>query len=348
MNETTASLTSRIQMLKQQYLQALERALDQQALENVRLEYLGRSGTISQLMHELKTLSLEEKQQYGPLLNTCKQEAQEAFLIKKQALEQAAFEREQAKLASFDITAYEPNLYQGSLHPYSQVIQLVEDTFISMGFQIIDGPEVENDYHNFQALNIPEDHPARDMQDTFWLTLPHMLMRTHTSSVEVHAMSKMKPPLAIAAPGRCYRNEATDASHDFMFMQAEGLFIDKNVSMSHLFATVKQFLQAIFEKKELAIRVRPSYFPFVEPGVEIDMSCPFCTQGCSTCKKTKWIEICGAGMTHPHVLKACGIDSEVYRGFAFGFGLTRLVMLKYGIRDIRLLHSNRVDFLQQF
>lgn len=347
MNDTTPSLESLVAELKQQFEQALHEA-NHETLEDVRQTYLSRNGSISLLMNQLKNFSLEEKQTYGPLLNAFKQNAQEAFFARKNTLEQLQFEQEQEKLASFDVTAYKPDFYKGSLHPYTHTIQAIEDIFISMGFEILDGPEVENDYHNFQALNIPENHPARDMQDTFWLTLPHMLMRTHTSSVEVHAMSKKKLPLAIAAPGRCYRNEATDASHDFMFMQAEGLFIDKNVSLANLFATVKQFLQAVFEKKDISIRMRPSYFPFVEPGVEIDMTCPFCSNGCSTCKKTKWIEICGAGMTHPNVLKACGIDNEEYSGFAFGFGLTRLVMLKYGINDIRLLHGNRVDFLQQF
>ena len=217
-----------------------------------------------------------------------------------------------------------------------------------MGYEILDGPEVETDFYNFQALNIPADHPARDMQDTFWLTLPGFLMRTHTSSVEIHTMVNRKPPLAIVVPGRAYRNEATDASHDFMFMQLEGLFVDKNVSLAHLFATVQTFLQNLFEKKDLTIKVRPSYYPFVEPGVDIIMSCPFCPQGCSVCKRTRWIEIAGAGLTHPAVLEACKINPNEYSGFAFGFGLTRLVMLKYGITDIRLLHSNKIEFLKQF
>ena len=173
-------------------------------------------------------------------------------------------------------------------------------------------------------------------------------MRTHTSSVEIHTMLKRKPPFAIACAGRAYRNEATDASHDFMFMQLEGLLVDKNVSLAHLLATVQTFLQNLFEKKELAIKVLPSYYPFVEPGLDVDMTCPFCLQGCSVCKKTRWIEIAGAGLTHPNVLKACNIDPQEYSGFAFGLGLTRLVMLKYGISDIRLLHSNKIEFLKQF
>lgn len=317
-------------------------------LEAFRVKFLGRNGSISNLMHLIKDLSLEEKKVYGPLLNDLKQFAQEQFNKKEIEINNLKLKIEENKLSSFDVTAYKIGKSRGSLHPYTHTVERIEDIFISMGFEIAQGPEVETDFHNFQALNIPEDHPARDMQDTFWLTLPGKLMRTHTSSVEVHSMIKQKPPIAIAAPGRCYRNEATDASHDFMFMQVEGLLIDKNVSLANLFATVKTFLQALFENKEINIRMRPSYFPFVEPGVEIDMTCPFCTNGCSVCKKSTWIEICGAGLTHPNVLTACGINPKEYSGFAFGFGLTRLVMLKYGITDIRLLHSNKLDFLKQF
>ena len=217
-----------------------------------------------------------------------------------------------------------------------------------MGYEIINGPEIDTDFFNFETLNIPKDHPARDMHDTFWLDIPNMVMRTHTSSVQAHAMLEKKPPLAVATPGRCYRSEATDASHDYMFMQCEILFIDKNVSLSNLFATAKVFLQNLFGKNDLKIRVRPAYFPFVEPGVEMDITCPFCKTGCSVCKKTCWIEIGGAGLIHPNVLKSCNINPEEYSGFAFGFGLTRLVMLKYGINDIRLLHSTKLEFLKQF
>lgn len=317
-------------------------------LEAVRIKYLGRNGIISNLMHELKNLSLEDKRHYGPLFNKIKEDAQLAITNKQEEIIQEKITQESQKQSYFDVTANKDLEPKGSLHPYTHVIEFIEDIFMTMGFEIVEGPEVENDYHNFEALNIPSDHPARDMQDTFWLTLPGLLMRTHTSSVEIHTMQKRKPPIAIVAPGRAYRNEATDASHDFMFLQLEGLLIDKNVSIAQLFATVKTFLQTFFEKKDLQIRIRPSYFPFVEPGVEIDMSCPFCTHGCSLCKRSGWIEICGAGLTHPNVLNSCGIDPQQYGGFAFGFGLTRLVMLKYDITDIRLLHSNKIDFLKQF
>ena len=217
-----------------------------------------------------------------------------------------------------------------------------------MGYQIVEGPELETDYYNFQALNIPENHPARDLQDTFWLNLPNQLMRTQTSPVQIRVMETQQPPVAILSVGRAYRNEATDASHEFVFEQAEGLFVGKNVSLANLLATLKLFLQEIFESKNLEIRVRPGYFPFVEPGLEVDMLCPFCEKGCSVCKKTKWIEIGGAGIVHPNVLKACGLNPDEFSGFAFGMGLTRIVMLKFGINDIRLLSSNKIDFLRQF
>ena len=341
-------IKKQLETIKQAFLKELANTQTAQQLEAVRIKYLGRQGSITGFAQQVKDLSLEEKRVYGPLFKDLKETTQHAFDQRQEKLAASKQKQEAEKLTYFDVTASQPLFTQGSLHPYTHVIQLVQDVVISMGYEVIDGPEVETAYHNFEALNIPENHPARDMQDTFWLTLPGLLMRTHTSSVEVHAMQKRTLPLAVFAPGRTYRNEATDASHDFMFMQAEGLFIDKKVSLSQLFATVKTFLQALFETKDLSIRIRPSYFPFVEPGVEIDMSCPFCTQGCSICKKTRWIEICGAGLTHPNVLKACKINPQEYSGFAFGFGLTRLVMLKYGITDIRLLHTNRIEFLKQF
>ncbi|MBA2306786.1 phenylalanine--tRNA ligase subunit alpha [Candidatus Dependentiae bacterium] len=317
-------------------------------LEAFRVRWIGRQGKIPTLIHELKERSLEEKRELGPLLNALKNSITGSVEEKEQSFEQRRIEGQALRFSHFDVTGYKLPELEGSLHPYTRVVEFVEDIFVSMGFELADGPELETDYYNFEALNIPKDHPARDMQDTFWLTLPGLLMRTHTSSVEIRTMANRKPPLAIVVPGRAYRNESTDASHDFMFMQLEGLFVDKGVSLAHLFATMKSFLQAFFEKKDITLKIRPSYFPFVEPGVEIDMSCPFCTSGCSVCKRTRWIEICGAGLCHPAVLRACGIDPREYSGFAFGFGLTRLVMLKYGITDIRLLHSNKIDFLKQF
>lgn len=333
---------------EKEFLQELSSITTLEQLEHFRIKHLSRQGTISTFMHQLKGFSLEEKKQYGPLFNALKEHTQETFRVKQEALTQEKFTHQALQESSFDVTTYCPTELHGSLHPYTATIGRVEDIFISMGYEIVQGPEVENDFHNFEALNIPPDHPARDMQDTFWLTIPGLLLRTHTSSVEIHTMLKKKPPLAIVVPGRAYRNEATDASHEFMFMQLEGLFVDKHVSLAHLFATMKTFFQALFERKDLSIRLRPSYYPFVEPGVDIAMSCPFCTQGCPVCKRTRWIEVGGAGLTHPNVLRACNLDPHEWTGFAFGLGLTRLVMIRYGITDIRLLHGNRIDFLKQF
>ena len=340
-------LEAKLNEIQSHFLRQLEQAATDQELEAVRVAFLGRNGSIAELMEELKKMSLEEKKLWGPKLNAFKQDAQARWDQKKEALQNTKREYEQLKQQHFDVTAYKPHELRGSLHPMTQTIQQIEDIFISMGFQVADGPEVETDYYNFTALNIPEDHPARDMHDTFWLNIPGLLLRTHTSNVQVHVMESQKPPIAVIVPGRCYRHEATDASHDYLFMQTEGLVIDKHISMSHLLATAQVLLKAIFEK-DVKIRVRPGYFPFVEPGIEIDVSCPFCTTGCSVCKKTTWIEVFPAGMVHPNVLRMSNIDPTVYSGFAFGFGLTRLAMLKHGINDIRLMHSGKLEFLSQF
>lgn len=343
-----ATLEQTLQSLQHAFTTQLATITDLAVLEEFRITFLGRHGKIQTLVAQLKDLSPEEKRIFGPQINQFKEEAQRLFEQKKNTLEQQLLAQAQAKKINFDVTAYKPQEFFGTLHPYSLCIQRIEDVVTTMGFEIADGPEVEHEEYNFEVLNVPKDHPARDMQDTFWLNLPGMLLRTHTSSVQAHMMKSRKPPMAIIVPGRAYRHEATDASHDFMFLQCEGMLIDKNISMANLFAVTRAFLAAFFEKNDLSIRIRPGYFPFVEPGVEIDMTCPFCQEGCSTCKHTRWIEICGAGLIHPNVLRAGGIDPEEYSGFAFGFGLTRLAMLKYGINDIRLLHDGKIDFLKQF
>ena len=342
------NLKAHIQTVSSEFLSALAKASNEKELEDVRIAFLGRSGRMAELMSALKTLSVEEKRELGPLLNELKKMAEQQFNEKKQMLEQEVLNAATAKKQYFDVTASRYSPLHSSLHVYTQIIERLQNIFISMGYYVADGPEIETDYYNFEALNIPADHPARDMHDTFWLNIPNMLMRTHTSTIQIHSMENQKPPLAIFAPGRCYRNEAIDASHDFMFMQGEVLFVDKNISMGHLLATAKTFLQALFEKKDLEIRVRPGFFPFVEPGVEIDATCPFCKSGCSICKKTRWIELLGAGLVHPNVLKYGGIDPEQYSGFAFGFGMERLAMIKYGINDIRLFRGNKINFLDQF
>lgn len=342
-------MNHRIEDIQLSFKNALQKSSTINDIEQVRVEFLGRNGVITLLMQELKDLPLEEKKTYGPLLNNLKIQCQEQILHREEELKQHIAAAALLSDTHFDVTASKlPNRTIGHLHIYSQLIEQLEDIFISMGYTIADGPEVETDYYNFEALNIPLNHPARDMQDTFWLDVPGMLLRTHTSSVQIHAMQKNKPPLAIFAPGRVYRNEATDASHDFMFMQGECLFIDTHVSVAHLLATARSFLQAIFGNDEIKLRIRPGYFPFVEPGLEIDASCPFCTQGCSVCKHTGWIELLGSGLIHPHVLRAGNINPDVYSGFAFGFGLERLAMIKYGINDIRLFRSSKLAFLNQF
>jgi len=327
---------------------ALEFAVTTEALEQIRIDFLGRNGAITQLLKQLKELPVEEKKIFGPAINTLKQTAEQLYEQKVQSLQHIQQENAQLKQRLFDVTAYTHQPLRGHLHPYTHLIDTLNDIFISMGFTIVDGPEVETDYYNFETLNIPHNHPARDSHDTFWLNVPGLLMRTHTSSVQARAMQEHGAPIAIVAPGRVYRNEATDASHDFMFTQMEGLLIDKNVSMAHLLATARTFLQHAFNTTQLNIRVRPGYFPFVEPGVEIDASCPFCVSGCSICKRTGWIELLGAGLVHPQVLRTSGINHIEYSGFAFGFGIERIAMIKYGINDIRLFHSNNTTFLDQF
>ena len=342
------SFEKQIHAVQEEYDKALSQAQSAEDLEKVRITFLGRSGTIADLMGQLKALSSEEKRTLGPALNELKTTTQAAYEKCKRELEKETAKQTERKQHYFDVTAYRHEPLSGGLHVYTHVIEQLSTIFTSMGYEIVDGPEVETDYYNFTALNIPADHPARDLFDTFWLHEPGMLLRTHTSTVQARVMETQKPPIAVFAPGRCYRHEATDASHDFLFMQAEGMLIDTNVSVSHLLATARAFLQAIFEKKDLEIRVRPGYFPFVEPGLEIDASCPFCTSGCSICKKTGWIELLGSGLVHPNVLKYSGIDPEQYSGFAFGFGLERIAMIKHGINDIRLFRSNKMEFLKQF
>ena len=341
-------LELQISRISQEFTQALLAATTPAQLEEVRVLFLGRNGHITHLMSALKELSPEDKRIFGPQLQQLKRNAEEQVEDKKKQLEHELAQSELLKQRNFDVTAYRPTALKGSLHIYTHIIEKLEDIFISMGFQVVSGPEVETEFYNFDALNIPADHPARDLQDTFWLTNPGLLLRTHTSSVQIRIMEKSTPPIAIFAPGRVYRNEATDATHDFMFYQGEALLIDKNISVANLLATAQSFLQQFFEQKDLKIRVRPGYFPFVEPGLEIDASCPFCTTGCSVCKYSTWIELLGSGLVHPHVLRSCNIDPEIYSGFAFGFGIDRLAMVKYGITDIRLFRSGSIDFLNQF
>ncbi len=341
-------LHNKITAIKQSFDDALRTIASLDDLEKIRVEFLGKKGHISLLMTELGQLSVDDKKTFGQSINQLKQQSLEQLEAKKQSLVSQQANAALLKEQYFDVTARSTQQIEGHLHPYTQCIEQIEDIFLSMGYEVLDGPELETDYYNFTALNIPGDHPARDMYDTLWTTEKNMLLRTHTSPVQIRAMQTKKPPIAAIVPGRTYRHEAVDASHDFMFMQCEGILVDRNITLSNLFATAQTFLSRLFDKKDLDIRIRPGFFPFVEPGIEIDMRCVFCTKGCSVCKKTTWIEVFPAGLIHPNVLRGCGINPNEYSGFAFGFGLSRLVMLKHGINDIRLLLGGKMKFLEQF
>jgi len=341
------SLSSALDTLKIELMNALKAAYSPEELELVRVNFLGRQGKISSLMNTLKRLSTEKKREFGPLLNALKNFAEKAYKEKKQAFEQNKADHERKLQQYFDVTAYKPTELRSTLHVYTEIIQDLEDIFISMGYSIADGPEVETDFYNFEALNIPSHHPARDMHDTFWIN-DTQLLRTHTSNVQIHKMKNNPEPLAVASVGRVFRSESTDASHDFMFTQYEGIFIGENISLANLIGTLEVFFKIFFKQDSITIRVRPGYFPFVEPGLEIDASCPFCPDGCAVCKHTGWIELLGAGLVHPNVLKYCNIDTEQYTGFAFGGGVERLAGIKYGINDVRLFHSTKIAFLDQF
>jgi phenylalanyl-tRNA synthetase alpha chain len=322
-------------------------AADDAALKAVDRKYLGKGGSVAAWLAEIPRLPSEERGAFGKAVNQLKRQIADAIAARAAELEQ---ERTAKALAdtSFDPSLPPAPVERGSLHPLTQLTREIEDLFLGMGYQVVDGPEVETDWNNFEALNIPKDHPARDSQDTFYIAGPgSLVLRTHTSPVQIRAMRRFQPPLRMIAPGKVFRHEATDASHEHTFHQLEGLVIDKGVSVAHLIGAMKTLLRGIF-LKDLEIRLRPGYFPFVEPGFELDARCPFCTSGCSVCKRTRWIELLPCGLVHPNVLKACDVDPEVWSGFAFGLGLSRLVMLRYGIDDVRMLLSGELRFLEQF
>jgi phenylalanyl-tRNA synthetase alpha chain len=342
------NLSENLQSIQNEFTAALAKARDENAVEAIRITFLGRKGKIVDLMEQLKCLALEEKKIVGPRLNQFKLHAQEQLDAHLLSLKKEINSQQNSLQKNFDVSAYKHNELKGTSHIYTQIINDLEDVFISMGYAITDGPEVENEYYNFESLNIPADHPARDAEDSFFLKKKGLLLRTQCSNMQARAMEKSQPPIAIFSPGRVYRQEATDQTHDFLFTQAEILLVDKNISVSNLLATAHTFLRKIFNNEALEIRVRPGFFPFVEPGLEIDASCPFCTTGCSVCKHTRWIELLGTGMVHPNVLRSSGIDPTIYTGFAFGMGTERIAMIKYGINDIRLFHSSKIKFLNQF
>ena len=320
------------------------RTLDE--LEAARVEVLGRKGSLAQFSKEFGKLTPEQRAAVGKALNAAKDAVETALEARKAAFNDQALEQ---RLSGewLDLTLPAPGVHPGSLHPVTQIQTEIEDLFTSMGFAVLDGPEVETEHYNFDALNIPADHPARDMQDTFWLTDGHLL-RTHTSPVQVRGMEKLGAPLRMIAPGRVFRNEEVDASHEHTFYQVEGMMVDRDVSVANLIYFMKTMLSAIFHR-EMTVRLRPGFFPFVEPGFELDIRCLICDgQGCAVCKHSGWVELCPCGMVHPNVLRMNGIDPDEWSGFAFGLGLTRLAMMRYQIDDIRLLNGGDLRFLNQF
>lgn len=335
-----------IEDLRIQFQQHLAQVKSTHDLEAVKVKFLGKKGPIQQLMQMLRDVSPDQRPLVGKQIN----ELKDFMTSQTENLEdQLTNLEEQQKLAheTLDSTLPGRRRYRGSKHPLTQAMDQIIEILTGLGFSVQYGPDIDTDYYNFEVLNFPPDHPARDMQDTFYIS-PHILLRTHTSNIQARVMEKNKPPIRIIAPGKVYRNETITARSHVFFHQVEAVYIDKNVSFSDLFATLDEFLKKLF-KQDIATRFRPSYFPFVEPGVEIDVSCVACQgKGCPLCKHTGWLEIAGAGMIHPEVLRNGGIDPEEYSGFAWGLGLERLVIMLRGIQDIRLFTENDLRFLNQF
>ena len=339
-------IEERIAQLQADATARIEAAHNIDQLEAVRVDVLGRKGTLAQISKDFGKFAAEERAGAGKALNAAKQALEAAFEIKQHRFSGAALD---ARLNTewIDLTLPAPGPRTGSLHPVTQIQTELEDLFVSLGFAVLDGPEVEDEYHNFDALNIHADHPARDMQDTFWLD-GGLLLRTHTSPVQVRGMERLGPPLRMIAPGRVFRNEEVDASHEHTFYQLEGMMVDRDVSVANLIYFMKTLLSAIF-KRDVTVRLRPGYFPFVEPGFELDIQCLICGgPGCPVCKQSGWVELLPCGLVHPNVLRMSGIDPDEWGGFAFGLGLTRLAMMRYGIDDVRLLQSGDLRFLNQF
>ncbi len=322
-----------------------ENALSTRDLQDLKAKFLGKSGEITALMKEMRNIPPEERASFGKLVNDLKEEVANLFSIREKNLKDKEL-KEQLEKETVDITLPGKKQKMGSIHPLNMVKNEIISAFAGMGFEIFEGPEIETDYYCFQALNIPKDHPARDMQDTFYIG-NDIVLRSQTSTGQVRVMENKKPPIKILSPGRVYRAD-DDASHSPMFHQCEGLVVDKGVSLCDLQGLLNEFVKVVFDK-ETKTRLRPSYFPFTEPSVEVDVTCSKCHgKGCSLCKGTGWIEILGAGVVNKKVLENCGIDSNEYSGLAFGLGLERIAMIKYGVNDIRTFFENNVKFLKQF
>ncbi len=319
---------------------------DAAELEQAKARYLGKGGAITELLKGLGKLDPDARKSQGAAINRAKEGVEAALAARREALAAQKLERQLAEEA-LDVTLPGRGQDVGGIHPVTRTLERIQEIFSSIGFSTVSGPEIETDFYNFTALNIPEDHPARAMHDTFYVDDAHLL-RTHTSPIQIHYMMENEPPVKIIAPGRVYRVDS-DATHSPMFHQVEGLWVDEHVSFTHLKGVVADFLQRFFERKHLKVRFRPSFFPFTEPSAEIDMGCVFCEgEGCRVCSHTGWLEVGGCGMVHPNVLKHVGWDSEKYLGFAFGMGLDRLAMLRYGVNDLRLFFANDLRFLNQF
>jgi phenylalanyl-tRNA synthetase alpha chain len=341
-------MEKRLLELQEEALSKIENAVDLKQLNDIRVSYLGKKGPITEVLRGMGKLSPEERPKIGALANDIRSKIAEQIEQKQSYLEEEAVRK---KLEAEDIDVSLPGrpVRQGNPHPLTKVIEQVEDFFIGMGYSIAEGPEVETDFYNFEALNLPKGHPARDMQDSFYIT-EEILLRTHTSPVQARTMEKKKGrgPVKIICPGKVYRRDNDDATHSHQFMQIEGLVVDENIRMSDLKGTLEAFAKEMFGENR-SIRLRPSFFPFTEPSVEVDVSCFLCGgSGCNVCKHTGWIEMLGAGMVHPRVLEMAGFDSKKYTGFAFGIGVERIAMLKYGIDDIRQFYMNDQRFLKQF
>ncbi len=346
-------MAEKTMQIKQEFLEKLNAVDNMVDLDKLRVEYLGKNGSITELLKEMKNLSVEEKKTFGQEVNILKNEATDAIAKKIEEMKKAEIEKEINSMPNIDISV-PAKLDRGSYHPITLVQRECEKIFKSMGFTVEDYSEIVTDYECFESLNIPKHHPARDMQDTYYLE-NGQLLKSQTSAAQNAIYKKYKDalindgvPIKAIFPGRCFRNEATDACHENTFFQMEGVMVDKNISISNLIFFMKTMLSEVF-RKDIKVRLRPGFFPFVEPGFELDISCLICGgDGCPSCKHSGWLELCPCGMIHPEVLKAGGIDPEEYTGFAFGLGLTRLAMMKYGVKDIRDLNSGSLKALSQF
>ena len=337
-----------IQSVKEEALQKIAEAGDLDTLQQLRVSYLGKKGSVQQLMAVMKTLPREEKPAFGQQVNQVKKEITDALGARMEQVQKEAVAK-RLKAEKIDITLAGEDMERGTVHPLMMIQQELEDLFIGMGYKVAEGPEVEQDYYNFELANLPKDHPARDMQDTFYID-PNTLLRTHTTAIQMRELEKAhgQLPIKLICPGKVYRRDDDDATHSHQFMQCEGLVVGDHITLADLKGTLDYMANAMFGNGR-KVRFRPSYFPFTEPSVEVDVSCPFCNgKGCSVCKGSGWIEILGAGMVHPHVLEMNGFDPKKCSGFAFGVGLERVAMLKYGIDDIRNFYTNDVRFLKNF